>query len=82
MDLLTYTFAMQLVEDSLQAARRWVEAYEATPKHDLNRILALIKARAWVRAARKNLGIAEAELTGTPRILKPLRARVVKGVRS
>jgi hypothetical protein len=82
MNAEAYAFSMRLVQDSIQSARRCLETYEATPKHDLNRLRDLQAARGWVSCARTNIGFAEAELSTAPRTLKPLRARAVKGARS
>ncbi len=57
-----HNFSMRLVEDSVQEIHRALRRYEQAPKHDLNRIRELWTARAWVKAAKTNLKIAEREL--------------------
>lgn len=60
--LQLHNFSMRLVEDSVQEIHRAMENYYAAPAHDLNRIRELWTARAWVKAAKTNLKIAEREL--------------------
>ncbi len=60
--LQLHNFSMRLVEDSVEEMHRALRRYEQAPAHDLNRIRELFAARAWVKAAKTNLKIAEREL--------------------
>ena len=66
-----HNFSMRLVKDSFQEIHGALRRYDEAPAHDLNRIRDLWTARAWVKAAKTNLKIAERELNAAAKGSRP-----------